>query len=64
MDNHELYALKVILSAFVGQLIDLQQGFLNEIVIKKGKDADLLKDIIEIQIAKIEADLKKDIRQV
>lgn len=62
MDNNELYRLKVLLSAFLGQLIDLQQGFLAEIVIKKGKDAELLKDIIEIQIAKIEADLKEELR--
>lgn len=60
MNNQELYQLRGKLTAFVGQLIDLEQGFLEEIVIKKGQDAELLKDILEIQIAKIDSDLQEE----
>lgn len=57
MTNQELYSFRGRLSAMVGQLIDLEQGFIEEIVIKKGQDAELLKDVLEIQISKIDADL-------
>ena len=60
-NNTELYALRGRLSAFVGQLTDLEQGFLDELAIKKGQDAELLKDILEIQISKIDTDLKETI---
>ena len=60
MSNQELYLLKNKLSAFVGQLTDLEQGFINEIIITKGEDAELLKDILEIQISKIDADLEAE----
>ena len=63
MSNQELATLRAKLSAFIGQLTDLEQGFLAEIVIKKGQDAELLKDILEIQIAKIDADLKEEIKE-
>ena len=59
--NQELYSLRGKISAFIGQLTDLEQGFINEIVIKKGQDAELLKDILEIQISKIDTDLKEPI---
>ncbi len=61
MSNTELYALRGRLSAFIGQLTDLEQGFMTEIVITKGEDAELLKDILEIQISKIDTDLKETI---
>ena len=61
MSNTELYALRGRLSAFIGQLTDLEQGFMSEIVITKGEDAELLKDILEIQISKIDTDLKETI---
>ena len=60
-NNTELYALRGRLSAFIGQLTDLEQGFMTEIVITKGQDAELLKDILEIQISKIDTDLKETI---
>lgn len=61
MNNLELYELRGRLSAFVGQLIDLEQGYLNELVISKREDAELLKDILEIQIAKIDSDLQEEV---
>lgn len=60
MTNNELYAIRQRLNAFVGQLIDLEAGHLDELVISKSKDAELLKDILEIQISKIDADLKEE----
>ena len=37
---------ETILSAFLGQLLDLKLGRYNEIVITKGENADLLSEII------------------
>ena len=50
------------LNAFLGQLIDLKEGFLNEIVIKRGDNADLLAGIIrnEIENQKILSESEKD----
>lgn len=38
------------LRAFLGQVNDLKAGFLSEIVIKKGEDANILKAMLEREI--------------
>lgn len=38
------------LNAYLGQLIDLETGFVKEIVITKGKNADFLREVISDRI--------------
>ncbi len=58
--NQELLEKKTKLESYAGQLIDLKSDFLKEIVIKKGDDADLLFEIIQDTIERIELDLAKE----
>lgn len=38
------------LNAYLGQLIDLETGFVKELVITKGKNADFLREVISDRI--------------
>jgi len=51
---------KAKLNSYIGQLIDLQSGFLQEIVIKKGEDATILKEILLDRLAQDEEEWKAE----
>ena len=56
--TEELQQKKEKLGNLIPQLIDLKQGFLPELTLKKGENADLLMETITNKIDAIDTELK------
>lgn len=56
----ELQKLETKLEAFLGQLIDLETGHLEEIVITNNEDGKMLKQIIQNELAKTKNDISEE----
>ena len=61
--QEELQKKKEDLIKLLPQLIDLKQGYLDVITLKRGETADLLQDVIQDGINKLDADLRAEMSQ-
>lgn len=63
MTNQQLNSKRIALSGMLGQLIDLDKGFLKEIITTRGEYSKLLQEIISNAISDIDSELEEIINR-